>query len=76
MPGNSSWMPCAAQRVTELDDDDDGDDDTVPQVHFSNALHQSTCRRSPSSNLVVQWGNFGGSFRNVLSQEDTKSLKF
>ena len=26
MPGNSSWMPYAAQGVTRLDDDDDDDD--------------------------------------------------
>ena len=27
MPGNSSWMPYAAQGVKGFDDDDDDDDD-------------------------------------------------
>jgi len=27
MPGNSSWMSCAAQRVKWFDDDDNDDDD-------------------------------------------------
>ena len=29
MPGNSSWMPYAPQRVKGFDDDDDDDDDSL-----------------------------------------------
>ena len=39
MPGSSSWMPCAPQRVTGLDDndDDDDDDDMIADTEISNS---------------------------------------
>ena len=58
MPGNSSWMPYAAQRVKGFDDDDDDDDTTELLYALRCILFCVLCKQRDDGQLAETCRNY------------------
>ena len=65
MPGNSSWMPYAAQRVKGFDDDDD-DDTTELLYALRYILFCVLCKQPDDGQLAETWRQFKNKMQYIV----------